>query len=164
ANGTHVIQFGTNLRIIRNKRTSMASAFDNGTTIFGYYEGSGAVLLEPLDEYLFSNYGTFVNDAWINSAQSSLAAVIGRINQYTANFIFDIDGNPVNGQPTVREWATEEYDFYAQDSWKIRPNLTLNLGLRYGLSRPVYETQGFQAAPNIALDDYFRRRLEYAES
>jgi hypothetical protein len=164
AKGNHVIQFGTNLRFIRNKRTSMASAFDNGTTNFGFYEGSGAVLLTPLDEYLTANYGTVVNDAWINSAQSSLAAVIGRINQYTANFIFDIEGNPVNGEPTVREWATEEYDFYVQDSWKIRQNLTLNLGMRYGLSRPVYETQGFQAAPNIALDEYFRRRLEYAES
>lgn len=164
AKGNHTVQFGTNIRIIRNKQTSLASAFDFGTTNFGFYQGSGAVLLTPLNEYLNANFGTSVNNAWINSAQSSLTAVIGRINQYTANFIFDIDGNPVNGEPTVREWATEEYDFYVQDSWKIRQSLTLNLGLRYGLSRPVYETQGFQAAPNIALDDYFRRRMEYAET
>jgi hypothetical protein len=164
AKGNHTIQFGTNVRIIRNKQTSLASAFDFGTTNFGFYEGSGSVLLTPLDEYLTANYGTVVNDAWINSAQSSLTAVLGRVNQYTANFIFDIDGNPVSGEPTVREWATEEYDFYAQDSWRIRQSLTLNLGLRYGLSRPVYETQGYQAAPNIALDEYFERRLAYAET
>ena len=169
AKGSHTFQFGTNIRIIRNKRTSLASAFDNGTTNFGFYEDSGAVLLTPLDEYLNSAFPTpagttrTVNAAYINSAQSALAAVIGRINQYTANFIFDIDGNPVSGEPTVREWATEEYDFYAQDSWKIRPSLTLNLGLRYGLSRPVYETQGFQAAPNISLDEYFRRRVQASE-
>jgi hypothetical protein len=160
--GNHTFQFGTNIRIVRNKRTSLASAFDAGTTNFGYYTNSGEDLLIPINDYLGANFGTEIDPASISTAQSSLVALLGRINQYTANFVFDIDGNPVSGEPTVREWATEEYDFYFQDSWKLRPSLTLNLGLRYGLSRPVYETQGFQAAPNIALDEYFQRRQDAA--
>jgi len=160
--GNHTIQFGTNIRIIRNKRTSLASAFDNGTTNFGFYPGSGNSLLTPLNQYLTANFGTTVASSSLRAAQSSLTAVLGRLNQYTANFIFDVDGKPVNGKPTVREWATEEYDFYGQDSWKFSQSLTINFGLRYGLSRPVYETQGFQAAPNIPLDVYFQRRLDAA--
>ena len=36
--------------------------------------------------------------------------------------------------------------------WKVPPNLTLNLGLRYGLNTPVYE-HGFQLVPNVNLGD-----------
>jgi len=35
-----------------------------------------------------------------------------------------------------------EYDWFAQDTWKIRPNLSLNFGLRYQLNGVPYETSG----------------------
>jgi hypothetical protein len=38
-----------------------------------------------------------------------------------------------------KRFRQHEYDWYGQDSWKIRPNLTLTLGLRYQLDGVPYE-------------------------
>jgi hypothetical protein len=64
------------------------------------------------------------------------------------------------GSPTEREFKTQEYEWYGQDSWKIGTTLTLTYGLRYSLSRPIYEANGFETKPNIPLSDYFQRRID----
>lgn len=156
--GNHTLQAGTNIRIVRNRRSEFSTAFDNGITNPFFYQSSGNVLITPITA---AGYTVTSN---IDDLKSALTAVVGRLSQYTARFNFDIDGQPLEaGTPVFREFATEEYDFYVQDSWRIRPSLTLNLGLRYGLSKPVYETQGFMAKPNIPLGEYLQRRIDAAD-
>jgi outer membrane receptor protein involved in Fe transport len=46
-------------------------------------------------------------------------------------------------QPSdIKFFKQHEFDWYGQDTWKIRPNLTLNFGLRYQLNGVPYETSG----------------------
>ncbi len=156
--GNHLLQFGGNVRLIDNKRNSLANAFDSATTNPSFYSGSGSVVNNA-----FTDAGYTIDAGSVASVQAAATALIGRFTQYSGNFTFDIDGNVLPaGTASVRNFATQEVDFYFQDQWKIKPNFTLTAGLRYGISRPVYEKNGFQVVPSVPLGDFFDARAASA--
>ena len=66
-------------------------------------------------------------------------------NFFNSAPIFEgIDINPQTGlpDPTQRYLRTGDYALFGQTDWKIRPNLTLNLGLRWEYYTPITEKQG----------------------
>ncbi|QUW04214.1 carboxypeptidase regulatory-like domain-containing protein [Chloracidobacterium validum] len=152
----HTFQFGTNIRIIRNRRTGFGQAFDFGVVNPIFYAQS---LTAPINTFAVNNLGLAIQPGRAVPVRDGVNALIGRINQYTVFLTYDQQGRLLPaGSPTDRSFAAEEYDFYFQDVWRIRPNLTLTYGIRYGLSRPVYEQNGFQAGTNIPLGDFLRGR------
>lgn len=165
--GKHTFQFGVNIRKINNSRVSFANAFDNAITNPSFYFGAGDHVSSQFQDYLTANNlpggqaGQSLNST--TEVQNAATAIIGRFSQYTANFTFGKDGSLLSaGLPTIRNFATQAYEEYLQDSWKIRPHVTLTLGLRYSLERPVYETQGFEVQPTVPLGTYFQERLAAA--
>ena len=152
----HSFGFGTNIRLISNTRSSLAGSFDSAITNPSFFSGGGSSISNAIDA-VFPIQGSAVG------VQNAVTAIIGRFSQYSGNFLFDKDGTllPI-GTPSERTFKTQEYDVYAQDSWRIRPHLTLNYGLRYTISKPVYEANGFEVRTDIPLSEVFRLRQEAA--
>ncbi len=152
--GKHTFQFGTNIRLITNSRASFANAFDDANANIGFYQGAGATISDPVGDF---------DPGFERVLQNGIVAVLGRFSQYTANFNFGGDGTLLPaGSPASREFKTNEYEFYFEDSWQMAPNFTLNLGLRWGYNNPVNENTGFQVQPTTSLGDYFDRRVASA--
>ncbi len=84
--------------------------------------------------YSFSNLNSFLNNT-LTSVQY--------LGDESAPSVF-------NGGATGERLAKAEYYIgYAQDEWKLRPGLTLNLGLRYEYYTPLREARNLQVLFNI---------------
>jgi hypothetical protein len=96
-------------------------------------------------------------------APSNLGGQLGYFNytgNYTgsagaygfADFLLDQAQNAqiagVTGPFGQRQWRDA---VYIQDDWKIRSNLSLNLGLRYSYDQPIYEVNNKMVNVNLAL-------------
>ncbi len=159
----HTFQFGTNVRLISNRRTTFASAFDSAVTNPSFYPGGGSSVTNPINTFLQTTFGYQIASGNVSNVQNAVTAAIGRYTQYASNFTFLRDGSlTASGTPSEREFKTEEVDFYVQDIWKVRSDLTITAGLRYGISNPVYEATGYEVKPTIGLGELFRRRAEGA--
>ncbi|MEP6635910.1 MAG: TonB-dependent receptor, partial [Acidobacteriota bacterium] len=68
------------------------------------------------------------------------------------------DVDPLTGgtPDSQRYFRTNSYGLFVQDDWKLRPNLTVNLGLRWEYQTPLTEKQNrltnYQLGPNGIID------------
>ncbi len=159
--GAHTIQAGINFRLIQNDRNSFSNSFPTYGFGRNTLRGLGADITDPLTAYIQSRSGNpALTLTETQPAQRALGNLYGLINNYSATYNFGKDGVAVPfGQPILRSFGTKEYEFYVQDTWKARRDLTLTAGLRYGLYQVPYERNGVQVVPTTGLDVYFAERI-----
>ncbi|MBM3808636.1 MAG: hypothetical protein FJW22_10655 [Acidimicrobiia bacterium] len=160
--GNHTFKVGTNVRFSTVPKERFQSAFLSATINPSWVAGIGRRNMPgssfctvprcgELPAVLSAGQAGYA-DAWLN--------LLGVVSQATQRANYDRNGVPqAPGSPVARTIASDEYEFYLQDSWQIRPNLTITGGVRYGLYSPPYEVDGLQVAPSISMGQWFDDRV-----
>jgi hypothetical protein len=132
ARGSHTYKFGFNGRYLReiDQRGSVGTLNAEPQVYFATSDN-------PVDTKIFNLPAT--GSGGINSSsdlprlQSTINDILGRIGQIQQGYVAMADlqtFKPARSYNNMdHRWP--EYDFYGQDSWKIRRNLTLDYGVRW---------------------------------
>lgn len=158
--GNHIIQFGGLARSSTNRRTSGVNALTEFQTFPFRCIGDTSCLAGV--NRLLSDPDPTNNPNSLNAGRirDSFFALAGLVS--TANTTFNFNpktGRYEEGNPRVLEFVEDTFEVYAQDSWRVRPNLTITAGLRYSYNAPLRETTGQQLVSTVSLGEWFDRRV-----
>jgi len=146
--GTHAFKFGTELRYAYTSGWAPAGASSLIPVVTG---GAGDVSVRGIDQVpglLTSN---------ITLAQNLLLFMSGSVQSITQKFeereptdtkfldykeTYNPHGQLEGSRGKIRRNDQNEFNFFIKDDWKVSPNLTLNLGVRYDLFRVPYFLSG----------------------
>jgi hypothetical protein len=165
---THAFQFGAAIGLARDPRTSFLHSNNlglgttNWTSPIGFSFTSSS--LDPTNTTAapFGHPGISLPEPVSSTAYDRpLLALYGMISDVVANYNLDRGGTvqPL-GAPVKRNYGLNSYEFYGQDTWRIKPNLTLTYGLRWSFFPPPWETNGLQTAPTFGLGTQFATNVK----
>lgn len=145
--------FNNNLTWIRGNH-SMKMGFQVQSTIFNTGRGFNAI---DSDQSPFSDgVSVDLRDLIGSAARSAIPSsdrrraerlfnyLTGRIGEISARFIaISADQWGPLGTSNIRGYRGRDWGGFVQDDWKVSPNLTLNLGMRYDYYQVPWEVNSF---------------------
>ena len=165
--GNHTFTFGTDINLIYNNSASTTTSFSSGTLNAAWLNVGGfANRASPFNpDFACPGPECFpaVNSGFNTNYDFPLIGLLGMVTEVNAQYNNHVNpdgsGSPLaQGTPVPRHYEMRESELYAQDSFKIRHNLTFNYGLRYEQITPPWESDGQQVAPTQDLGTWFEER------
>jgi hypothetical protein len=162
--GTHSFQFGAAIGIARSPRTSYLHSNTIGLGTTNWTSPIGfAGTTSTLDPTNTAGHPGIVGPEPQTSTQYDrpLLALYGMISDVVANYNLDKNGiAQAQGSPVNRRYGLDWYEFYGQDTWRAKPNLTVTYGLRWSFFPAPWETNGFQTFPTFGLGTQFNENVK----
>ena len=160
--GKHTLQFGGNLSFLRNPTSNNSGSFSSASDNPSWLDTAAMANTGAPGHFdpAFEGFPA-VDSGFGNNYDYPMGALIGMVTQVNAHYNSSKTGGTLaDGTPVQRRFAADSWEMYAQDSWKVRSNLTLTFGLRYSIFSPPWETNGLQVIPNVGLSDFFADRTQ----
>ena len=158
--GMHTIALGGNWREISDQHGTNANTFDTATTnpywLNSNLPDPSAIGLQPVNSQFIS--------AWA-VAYSNLVGNVSQLNNvYNYKVASPTSGTALpDGAFVNRNFRANEFEYFLQDSWRVRSNLTVTYGLRHTILQTPYETAGQQVSPTLDTDAWYKQREAAAQ-
>jgi hypothetical protein len=163
----HTLQFGVNYRLIHSLSASDNTSWNSAVGSYGFFPLSG--IANTGQNYDPGAYGyPAVGASFTNSYNNAIIAATGLLSGIYSSANYSVSQNGLTGnllnQGTViqRDFKTNEFEYYLQDQWRARPNLTITFGLRHTLLQTPYEVHGQQVQSVTDLQGWFETRTQFA--
>jgi hypothetical protein len=130
--GRHTAKVGITARYVLQYGYNYAGVWPTATLAFTYAPVPTTVGPTGLSSANLQIFQGLYND------------LLGRISSVAQTFYTDLSSFQAAGAPSVRNYSFHDYGSFVQDDWKILPNLTLNIGLRWEIFGTPTEQNGLQ--------------------
>ncbi|HTV00687.1 MAG TPA: TonB-dependent receptor, partial [Luteitalea sp.] len=141
AAGNHTLQFGGSLQQIRVQPYNFLGRYP--TVTFGFSAAAPAGVQLTTGQF---PGGISAQD--LASANAQLSFLGGVVSQVAQTFqVANRDSGFVPGLANVRDFSLDNYSAFLQDSWRIRPNVTLRAGLKWEYYSPLREDRNLALLP-----------------
>jgi hypothetical protein len=143
--GAHLVKGGVNFRYTQHRDIRGSIASQNSQSIVNLAGGTvstaclnGGTGVNAAGQELFclpalnATGAPGINSTDRTRLQNTIDDLLGRVGTVAQGFVADdsLVGFQPAGSLFLNDARYGEYDFYVQDTWKLRPNLTLDLGIR----------------------------------
>ena len=115
---------------------------DNFTKVKGHHTLKFGAYLENGGTHLYNRAATNGSFSFNAATTNTLTTGNGLADMLLGN----ADGYGETSVAPYDSYLYRNYEFYAQDSWKVRPNLTVDYGLRYSIFPPWYSQYNAMSA------------------
>lgn len=143
SNGAHTIRAGINFRFYIH---------NDSRGFFGSNVVSPVVRFNRSRLANFNNFPTQINATDRNRLNQAIDELAGIPNRIQQAFIADFNNNTYGASNFATIYSrAHQYDSYIQDEWRLRPDITVNAGVRWEYNPAAYDAKQ-TLVPNVFPD------------